>query len=199
MRKGRGVSSFSCPLRILGDLCVEVLLFLPEGALEDLVDVSVGERLQRRGPFVRDLAARGLRSDAAVPADLLHVVIKLDAMPVRIERESRIVDAGIELGRDRVDKADAVRFEECDGLAQLRVAAELDAERHAGGALVQAQPAPQLLWKEPEAVVLGAAAQKYAARAPIIRLLAADKADALGVEGLGALDIVDEETDRTDL
>src|SRR5208282_1610873 len=102
MRKGRRVSTFSRPLSFLGDLRAEVLLFLPEGALEDLVDISVGERFQRRGPFVRDLAASGSRPDAAVPADLLHVVIKLDAVPVRIERESRIVDAGIELGRDRV-------------------------------------------------------------------------------------------------
>ena len=59
--------------------------------------------------------------------------------------------------------------------------------------------APQLLREEAEAVVLGAAAQEYAASAAIDRLLAADKAEALGVEGFGAVDIVDEQADRADL
>src|SRR5438552_17761357 len=99
-------------------------------------------------------------------------------MAVRIQRKSRIVDAGVELVRDRVDKGDAMRLQERDGLAQLRVAAQLHPERHARGALAEAQCPAQLLWVEPQAVVLGAAAQEDAAGAAIIRLLAADKADA---------------------
>src|SRR6516165_6002843 len=111
--------------------CGKLFYFLPEWALEDLVDICVRERLQRLGPVARDLAAHRLRPDPAVPPDLLHVVIELDAMPIGIQCKRRIVDAGIELGRDRIDKGDTARFEECDGLAELRIAAELDAERHA--------------------------------------------------------------------
>src|SRR5207247_1641437 len=55
------------------------------------------------------------------------------------------------------------------------------------------------LREEPQTVVLGAAAQKDAAGAAIGRLIAAHKADALGVERFGTLDIVDKETDRADL
>ena len=47
--------------------------------------------------------------------------------------------------------------------------------------------------------MLCAAAQKDAVGAAINGLLAADKANALGVEGFGALDIVDKQTDRSDL
>ena len=47
--------------------------------------------------------------------------------------------------------------------------------------------------------MLGAAAQEDGARAAVHRLLAADKAEALRIERLGALDIVDEEADRADL
>src|SRR5262249_8290189 len=72
-------------------------------------------------------------------------------------------------------------------------------KRHAGAALPQAERPPQFLWEETEAVMLGSAAQEYATGALVTRLLAADKADALGVEGLGALDIVDEQADRADL
>src|ERR1700730_6948642 len=163
----------------------------PERALEDLVDIGVGERRQRLGQVALDLAARRLRPDPAVPADLLHVVIELDAVAVRIERKRRVVDAGVELGRDRIDEGDAVRFKEYDGLAQLRVIANFDAKRHAGGAVAETEPTPQFLREEAEAVVLGATAQKDAAGAAVARLLAAHKADALGVERFGALDVVD--------
>ena len=48
-------------------------------------------------------------------------------------------------------------------------------------------------------MVLGAASQKHASGAAIAGLLAADKTEALAIEGFGALDIVDEQADRTDL
>src|SRR4051812_9133799 len=97
-------------------------------ALEYLIDVSVGERLQRLGPCAFDAAPLGRRAHPAVPADLLHIIIELDAMPVRVERERGVIDARIQLRRDRVDKADAARFEECDRLAQLRVAGDLESQ-----------------------------------------------------------------------
>src|SRR5579863_2386008 len=125
-------------------------MILPKGALEDLVGVAVGERLQGLRPVAVDLAARRLRAHAAVPADLLHIAIELDAVAVGVERESGIVDAGIELGRD-VDEPDAVLFEEPHRLAQLRVAAELDAERGAARILGKAKDAAQFLRVEREA------------------------------------------------
>src|SRR5579864_4113507 len=93
---------------------------LPERALEGLVDVAVRQGFQRFGPVAHDGTALGGGARAAIPADLLHVVIELDAVAVRVERECRIVDAGIELGRD-VDKGAARGFEEIPGGAQLCV------------------------------------------------------------------------------
>src|SRR5437867_8393976 len=80
---------------------------LPEWALEHLVDVRVGDGLDRLGPgAVHDAPLRG-GPRLAVPADLLHVVVELDAVAVRIERERRVVDARIELRRNRVDQRHA--------------------------------------------------------------------------------------------
>src|ERR1700730_15585778 len=146
-----------------------------------------------------DPAPFGSRPDPAVPADLLHVVIELDAVSVRVEGKGRVIDAGIELWRDRVDKGDAVRLQKGDGLAQLRVAADLDPERHARRTLAETQCAPQLLGEEPDAVVFGTAAKIYTAQSAISRLLGSDKAEALGIEVLGALNVVDAKTDRADL
>src|ERR1700730_10955000 len=146
-----------------------------------------------------DPAPFGGRTYPAIPADLLHVVIELDAVSVGVEGKGRVIDAGVELWWDRVDKSHAVRLQKGDGPAQLRVAADLDPERHAGRALAETQRAPQLLGEEPDAVVFGAAAQKYTASPAVYRLLASDKAEALGIEVLGALDVIDEEADRTDL
>src|ERR1700736_1402080 len=148
----------------------------PERTLEDLVDIGVGERLQCFGPFALDLTPCRLRPHPAIPADLLHVVVELDAVAVGIERKSRIIDARVELRRDRIDKGDAVRLQERDGLAQLGIAADFDAERHAGGALAEPEYLPQFLWEKAEAVVLGAAAQEDAAGAAVGRILAAHKA-----------------------
>src|SRR5438270_6328715 len=50
---------------------------LPQRALEDLVDIGVGQRLQRFRPLPAiDLATLGSGAHPAVPADLLHVVIE---------------------------------------------------------------------------------------------------------------------------
>src|SRR3984893_15940874 len=171
----------------------------PERTLEDLVDIGVGGRLQCFGLSAWDLTPCRLRPDPAVPADLLHVIVELDAVAVGIERKRGVIYAGVEFRRDRVDEGGAARFQELDGRAQLRVAADLDPERHAGAALSQAQRPPQFLREEPQTVVLGAAAQEQAAGTAIGRLLATHKADTLGVEGFGALDIVDKQAERTDL
>src|SRR6516162_1631666 len=190
---------YPLPRPLLQQLRACAGMTLPKRALEDLVDIGVRQRLQRFGPIAVDRPALGCRTDAAVPADLLHVVIELDAMAVGVERERRIVDARIELGWDRVDKSNAVLLKEGDRRPQLGIAADFDAERHAGRALAEPQGPPQFLRKQPQAVVLGAAAQERAAGSAVDRLLAADKAEALAVERLGAVDVVDEQAHRTDL
>src|SRR5271166_294676 len=95
-------------------------------ALKDLVDVSVRQRLQCLRPLTVDAAPLGGWANSAIPADLLHVIVELDAVTVGVEGEGRIVDAGVELGRDRVDERDAMRFQEANSLTQLRITAELD-------------------------------------------------------------------------
>src|SRR5580693_5733256 len=89
---------------------------LAERALEYLVDVSVGERFQSRRPLAVDAPPLASGAHPAVPADLLHVVIELYAVAVRVERKGGIVDAGVELGRDRVDKSDPMRLQKGDRL-----------------------------------------------------------------------------------
>src|SRR5207253_7501835 len=78
---------------------------LAERALKDLVGVGVRERRQYLGPALAiDFAALGGGAHPAIPADLLHVIIELDAVAVGIESEGGVVDAGIKFGRDRVDQ-----------------------------------------------------------------------------------------------
>src|SRR5207302_2093444 len=109
------------------------------------------------------------------------------------EDEGRIVDPGIELGRDRVDQRAAALLEELHRSAQLGVAAEFDAERHAAGVRPQPESAAQFLREQRERVVLAAAAQEHAAGAAITRLLALGEAETLAVEGLGPVDVVDKQ------
>ena len=119
-------------------------------------------------------------------------------MPVGIERERRIVDAGIELRRN-VDELHAAGLQERDALAQLGVAADLDAERHAGRVLGKAERAPELPRKEADAVVLRPRAQEHASRPAIGGLLALHEAEVPGVEGLRPGDVGDEQAHRPDL
>src|SRR5204863_7103424 len=90
-------------------------------------------------------------------------------------------------------------FQEGHGLPELRVAAHLDAEGHAARVLAEPEPPAQLLREQADAVVLGPAAQEDAARALIRRVLALREPEPLDVERLGAVHVVDEEADRTDL
>src|SRR4051794_14651490 len=70
-----------------------------ERPLKNLVHIAVAERLQRLRPLSCHAAALGGGSHAAIPANLLHVVIELDAVPVRIAHKGRVVDTGIEFRR----------------------------------------------------------------------------------------------------
>src|ERR1700746_2431243 len=129
---------------------------LAERALEYLVDVSVGERFQSRRPLAVDAASLGSGAHPSVPADLLHVIIELYAMAVRVECKGGIVDAGVELGRDRVDESDPMLLQKGNRLAQLRIAGDLHPKRHAGRVLAEAQCARQFLGGKRDTMVLGA-------------------------------------------
>src|SRR5215210_3660406 len=113
-----------------------------ERALEGLVDVGVGDRVQGFGPGGCERAALGGGAGAAVPADLLHVAVELDAVAVRVERKGAVVDAGVELGR-QVNEGAALRLQEIGGRAQLRVVRQFDAERQAGRVRAEAERAAQ--------------------------------------------------------
>src|SRR4051812_32691980 len=55
-----------------------------ERPLKHLVHIGIAERVQRLRPLSGHAAALASRTDPTVPADLLHIIIKLDAMPVRV-------------------------------------------------------------------------------------------------------------------
>src|SRR5260370_25947070 len=133
---------------------------LAERALEYLVDVSVGERFQSRRPLAVDAASLGGGAHPSVPADLLHVIIELDAVAVRVERKGRIVDAGVELGRDRVDESDPMLLQQGNRLAQLRIAAHLHPEPQASRVLTATQYVPQFLRVQRDTMGFGATTQK---------------------------------------
>src|SRR5258707_5442997 len=156
-----------------------------QGALEHLIDISVGQWLQRLGPGRLDPPPRASAPYPAVPADLLHVIIELDAVAVPVEREGPVVDPRVKLRRDRVDQGDAPLLQERHRRAQLRVAADFDPEGGAGRILAQPQNTSQFAGVERDRMVLGAAAQEDAAGAAVFALLAAGKAEMLGVEPLG--------------
>src|SRR5437899_69280 len=162
------------------------LRLLAERPLEHLIDVGIREGLQRLWPRRRHGAPLAGRPHLPIPTDLLHVVVELDAVAVRVQRERRVVDAGIELRRYRVDERHPVRFQEGDGLAQLGIAPDLDPEGHAARVLGEAERAPELLGEEPHAVMLRARAQEHTARAAIGDLLALHEAEVTTVERLGA-------------
>src|SRR5579884_1342220 len=97
-------------------------------AEERLALVGVAHRLERLGPDAgRHLAALRRAAWPAVPADLLHLVVELQAVAVRVEDVGGVVDAGVELRRDRVDQARAPLPQEADRVADLLVAGELQA------------------------------------------------------------------------
>src|ERR1051326_6579782 len=54
-------------------------------SLKDLVYVGVRQRIQGFRPLTRYTPPLALRPHSAIPANLLHVVVELDAVPIRIE------------------------------------------------------------------------------------------------------------------
>src|SRR5437879_9394746 len=105
----------------------------------------------------------------AVPADLLHVVVELESVAVGIDRKGAVVDAGEELARQVPDLYPRA-FEERDRIAQLAIAADLDAERRERRLRMQLELVAQLQGIERHAVVLGVGAQEHAAVAAIVDL-----------------------------
>src|SRR5581483_144279 len=82
---------------------------------ERLALVGVAHRLEGFRPDARrDLAALRRRARATVPADLLHLVVELQAVAVGVEDVGGVVEAGVELGRDRVDHAGTAVAQEAD-------------------------------------------------------------------------------------
>src|SRR5205085_117889 len=78
---------------------------------------------------VVDLRPLAGRARPAVPADLLHVVVELQGEAVRVDGKGAVVSAGEELGRQQLH-LDIIGFQKLNRIAELTIAAELDAERH---------------------------------------------------------------------
>src|SRR5437667_11738257 len=97
----------------------------------------------------------------AVPADLLHVVVELESVAVGIDRKGAVVDAGEELARQVPDLYPRA-FEEHDRIAQLAIAADLDAARREPRPRMQRARVAHRQGIERDAVALGAGAQDHA-------------------------------------
>src|SRR5207249_6574920 len=111
-------------------IVVAAIWRLAPGTEERLPAERIRQWLQRIRPLARvDLAPLRLRAHAAVPADLLHIVVELDAVAFRVEAVGRVVDAWIELRWDQIRlDPHAVLTHEADSILQLLVVRNLDAE-----------------------------------------------------------------------
>ena len=99
----------------------------------------------------------------------------------------------------QVKEPHAVLLQELDRVLELLVAADLDAEGHAGGDVGPAQLAAQILREEPQRVVLGAVAQECDAPALVLDFLRDREAHVLGVHLNRRAYVLDEEVDGPDL
>jgi hypothetical protein len=88
--------------------------------LQGLIGVGVGRSVQRLRPIRSDAPALCRRPRAAVPSDLLHRVIELDAMSVRTDGIGGVVDAGVKGERDVIDEAQSLLLQKGDRILQLR-------------------------------------------------------------------------------
>src|SRR5256885_16469503 len=89
-----------------------------------------------------DFRTKSRRARPAVPAHLLHVVVELHGVPVGVDGEGAVVDAGEQLRRQMLDR-DTLALEEGDPVAQLLVIADLHAEREERGMWTKTELAPQ--------------------------------------------------------
>src|SRR5215471_10594204 len=132
--------------------------------LERLVDVRVGQRLERIGPRLEEMSTLCRRARPAVPADLLHVVVELYGVAGGIEDVGMVVDTGRELGR-HVQDLHVVLAQPAHGVLELLIARHLAPERHERGGGAEAEWLPQSLRDQGQAVVLGALTEEHAALA----------------------------------
>ena len=117
---------------------------LAQWALEDLVDVGVGQGFQGLGPLAVLLASHLLGAGLALPAQLLHVVVNLQQVAVGVLGVGHVVDAGVQLFGHLLE-GDAAVLEEADAILELLVGADFQTEGCAGGVGAAAQLVPQLL------------------------------------------------------
>src|SRR5262245_6481960 len=130
---------------------------------ERLAKISVRVRFQDFRPLAKRARLSGLlRSGLAIPADLFHGMIKLNAVIVRVEDLGRIVNAGMKLGRNHLGDCDIMVAEECHGIAKLAVVSDLQPERGTFGVRAEAEYVPERKRQERQRVMLRVATKKKA-------------------------------------
>ena len=151
-------------------------------------------------PAIRPAApgAAETRARLAVPAELLHVVVELDAVAVRVEGVRDVVDAGVQLRRQRR----CARSRR--GPARKRTASAAGGSSRAGRrrtsqVLCGARPSSSrsAFGKERQRVVLGVGTQEDAAPPVDDGLLGASKPTTRG-RSLGGVHVLDEEAHGAD-
>src|SRR5207249_1589769 len=95
---------------------------------EGLASIGVDRGFEIRRPVVGvNFCPQCLRPHMAIPANLLHGVINLEAVAVGVESVGGVVDTGMELGRDDVGlDADAVLAQEANGVLELAIVCNLE-------------------------------------------------------------------------
>ena len=97
---------------------------------EWLAQIGIGVRFQDFGPLAKHARfSRVPRPGLAIPADLFHGMVELNAVTVRIEDLDSIINAGMKLGGNNFGDFDVMVVEKFHRIAELAVVSNLQAER----------------------------------------------------------------------
>lgn len=91
---------------------------------------------------------------------------KRHALSLWIHHVDRVIDPGVKLRREIYEFA-AFCPEEAHGIAQLGIAADLEAEAHAVAVFAEIELVLQSEWVDPQAMMLAARAKEHTTHSPV--------------------------------
>ena len=166
---------------------------------ERFAQISIRVRFQNFRPLAeRARSSRLFRPWISVPPDLFHGMVKLNAVTVRVEDLGRIVDAGMELGRNHFGDLNVTIAEKFHGIAKLAVVSDLQAERGAFGVGAETEHVPQRQGQECQRVMLCIATKEETAMALEDDFFGQSKAQCLPVERFSGSRILNKKIDGTE-
>ena len=166
---------------------------------ERFAQISIRVRFQNFRPLAeRARSSRLFRPWISVPPDLFHGMVKLNAVTVRVEDLGRIVDAGMEFGRNHFGDLNVTIAEKFHGIAKLAVVSDLQAERGAFGVGAKTEHIPERQGQERQRVMLRVATKEKATVAFEDDLLGQGKAQCVTVERFSSRGILNKKIDGTE-